>query len=119
MLRAARNFVYYDFLRRGRAPAWADFMVKFGLSRQETNELFSEMEDAHDVVLLPNQSGSRVTNYILMSHPFSNIVTPHYAYLDRQRVNHALKQLDNEHDVKDESQLLSQHDGKKLQRFGN
>ena len=66
MLRVAHNFVYYDFLWRGRAPAWADFMVKFGLSRQETNELFSEMEDAHDVVLLPNQSGSRVTNYILI-----------------------------------------------------
>lgn len=119
MLRAARNFVYYDFLRRGHAPTWADFMAKFGLSRQETTELLSEMEDAHDVVLLPNQSGSRAANYILMSHPFSNITTPHYAYLDRQRVNHALKQLNDDHDVNEDLGLSSEHDDEHVQRFGN
>ena len=119
MLRAARNFVYYKFLRRGHAPTWAEFMTKFGLSRQQTADLLSDMEDAHDIVLLPNKSGSRAANYILMSHPFSNIATPHRAYLDSQAVNRALSLLDNDHDVNEDIAPSTQHNENCVQRYGN
>eukprot|EP01047_Picozoa_sp_COSAG01_P080303 COSAG01_NODE_15558_length_1323_cov_19.351307_1_plen_166_part_10 len=90
LLKPARNFVYWSFLRCGRAPTWADLMRRFQIDRRTTASLLQALEQAHDVVLLPSQGATPSTSYILMSHPFSNIATPHEAVLDAGAVGAAV-----------------------------
>jgi len=89
-----RNFVYAWLLKSGRAPHWAQFAKAFGLSKAETWAALRKLECDHDVVLSRSTSGL-LTNQILMSHPFSNLATPHYALLDVKAVSAAATRLEN------------------------
>lgn len=71
-----RNFIYQGFIQRAQAPTWSEIMERFQLSRPELSAALRELEARHDVVLLSNQTGGK-SDVILMSHPFSNIRTPH------------------------------------------
>ena len=88
-----RNFVYAHFLRDGSAPTWADFARAFGLDRAETDAALEQLASDHDVVLLPHATGAPSKNYILMSHPFSNLPTCHYASHDPDDVRSVLVPL--------------------------
>ena len=88
-----RNYIYAHFLRDGSAPTWADLARTFGLDRAETDAALEQLAADHDVVLLPHASGVPSKNYILMSHPFSNLPTAHTASHDQDTVRSALIEL--------------------------
>ena len=71
-----RNFIYQGFIQTAQAPTWQEIMGEFRLSRPELTAALRELDAKHDVVLLDNQTGGK-SDVILMSHPFSNIKTPH------------------------------------------
>ena len=85
-----RNFVYEGFLRDGRAPTWAEFMRRFDLTRGEAHAAMLQLSADHDAVLLRPQGAS---DLILMSHPFSNIATPHEAHIEAAVVEQAVRLL--------------------------
>jgi len=87
-----RNYVYAKLLSDGVAPTWADFMAELGLTRDESREALSTMDNNHDIVLLPQQQHGR-SEYILMCHPFSNLPTHHVADLDLAAVRNAICRL--------------------------
>ena len=83
-----RNYVYAKLLRDGKAPTWADFARDLDLDRSGAEAALQKLAADHDVVLLPSTSGAASQSYILMSHPFSNLPTAHFAEHDRDAEVH-------------------------------
>eukprot|EP01052_Picozoa_sp_SAG31_P013675 SAG31_NODE_828_length_11716_cov_4.405785_4_plen_205_part_00 len=119
LLKQARNYVYAGLLRHGRAPAWNQIMRHFELDRCGVARLFGALEAAHDVVMLPNKIGGSSTSYILMSHPFSNIPTPHFAELDAHAVGEALQRLERDALLHHATPAVVVGEDGQIERYGN
>jgi hypothetical protein len=71
-----RSAVYGSFVREGNAPSAADTAEALGLDRQDVEQAFRRLHDAHALVLEPD------TTKIRMLNPFSVVETPHRVYAD-------------------------------------
>jgi hypothetical protein len=71
-----RSAVYGSFVRDGNAPSAAQTAEALGLDRQEVEEAFRRLHDAHALVLQPG------TTEIRMLNPFSAVETPHRVQAD-------------------------------------
>ena len=77
--RVVRKYIFDHFFEYTTSPPLEEVMQRFKLTRKEAYESFRELEEDHQIVLVPG------TQRILMANPFSAIPTPFRVYVGSRR----------------------------------
>jgi alkylmercury lyase-like protein len=74
-----RKYIFDHFFEYTTPPPLEEVMQRFGLSRKEAFKRFKELEDEHQILLVPG------TQRILMANPYSAVTTPFRVYVGASR----------------------------------
>jgi len=74
-----RKYIFDHFFEYATAPPLEEVMQRFGLTRKEAFAIFRELEEDHQIVLVPG------TQRILMANPFSAVSTPFRVHINGTR----------------------------------
>jgi len=77
--KTTRKYIFDHFFEYSTAPPLEEVMQRFGLTRKEAFASFKELEDDHQIVLVPG------TQRILMANPFSAVSTPFRVHIGGTR----------------------------------